>query len=72
MPLLLAIAAVVVWQVSSSVPLLRLLCGSSKVLFYCHFPDQLLVQRGSWLKRLYRIPFDALEEACTGARVWAV
>ena len=63
--------AVVVDQVPSAVPLLRL-CGLP-VLFYCHFPDKLLVpgkQRkgfGALLKRAYRLPFDALEEVCTGA-----
>lgn len=38
-----------------------------RVLFYCHFPDLLLSQRASWLKSLYRLPLDALEEASTGA-----
>lgn len=37
-----------------------------KVLFYCHFPDQLLTQRRSLLKRLYRAPIDRLEELTTG------
>jgi len=38
----------------------------SKVIFYCHFPDQLLTDRKSTLKRLYRAPLDWLEEATTG------
>ena len=36
------------------------------MLFYCHFPDQLLTQRTSVLKRLYRAPIDWLEERTTG------
>jgi alpha-1,3/alpha-1,6-mannosyltransferase len=38
-----------------------------KVLFYCHFPDQLLTKRQGLLKRLYRLPVDFLEEITTGA-----
>ena len=41
-------------QVSVVVPFVRLLMPRTKVLFYCHFPDLLLAQRGSALKRLYR------------------
>jgi hypothetical protein len=53
-------------QVSAVVPLLRL--SGAPVLFYCHFPDKLLcVERSSALKRLYRAPIDALEEATTAA-----
>jgi hypothetical protein len=38
-------------------------------MFYCHFPDLLLcVNRGSFLKRLYRAPLDWLEAATTA---WA-
>ena len=56
----------VVDLVSVAVPLLRI--GGVPVLFYCHYPDKLLcVERASWLKRLYRVPFDALEESTTGA-----
>lgn len=40
--------------------------GSPKIVFYCHFPDQLLTQRKSWLKSLYRKPIDWLEEKTTG------
>jgi len=53
-------------QVSLSVPLLRLLMPSSAVVFYCHFPDQLLSKRTSIIKKLYRAPFDLLEEVTTG------
>ena len=55
-------------QVSLSVPIVRALStnGAARALFYCHFPDQLLSSKGSWLKRLYRTPFDAVEEWSTG------
>ncbi|KAL1744837.1 glycosyltransferase family 4 protein [Schizophyllum fasciatum] len=63
-------------QLSTCVPLLRRFAGA-RVVFYCHFPDQLLAngefvedparrKRGSLLKRLYRIPMDRLEEWTTG------
>lgn len=51
-------------QISACIPVLKL-C-SAKVLFYCHFPDLLLTQRKSFLKRLYRWPLDWLEEITTG------
>lgn len=38
-----------------------------QVLFFCHFPDYLLVQNRNCIKKVYRIPFDALEQATTGA-----
>ncbi|KAG9339405.1 hypothetical protein JZ751_023799 [Albula glossodonta] len=53
-------------QVSACIPVLRLARQRKKVLFYCHFPDQLLTQRQSALKRLYRAPIDWLEEHTTG------
>lgn len=56
----------VVFQVSACIPVLRLSRQRKKVLFYCHFPDQLLTQRKSALKRLYRAPLDWLEERTTG------
>lgn len=46
--------------------MLRLSRHRKKVLFYCHFPDQLLTQRKSALKKLYRAPIDWLEERTTG------
>ena len=66
------IDAVVVDQVPAAVPLLRM-CGVP-VLFYCHFPDKLLATPGIGggglvkraLRRAYRLPFDMLEEVCTG------
>ena len=37
-----------------------------RIVFYCHFPDQLLTRRENILKRLYRLPIDKLEEKTTG------
>lgn len=51
---------------SACIPVLRLARHRKKVLFYCHFPDQLLTERHSLLKRLYRAPIDRLEEFTTG------
>nr|ATX63072.1 alpha-1,3/1,6-mannosyltransferase [Locusta migratoria] len=51
-------------QVSACIPILR--CRGLKVIFYCHFPDQLLSYRGSRLKQMYRAPLDWLEEVTTG------
>ncbi len=51
-------------QISACIPVLKL--GRAKVLFYCHFPDQLLTKRESWLKKAYRWPIDSLEEKTTG------
>lgn len=50
-------------QISSTIPLLKY--SGSKVVYYCHFPDLLLSSRGSWIKRLYRLPIDFLEEITT-------
>ncbi|KAF1528363.1 Alpha-1,3/1,6-mannosyltransferase ALG2, partial [Eudyptula minor] len=52
--------------VSACIPVLRLARTRKKVLFYCHFPDQLLTKRESLLKRIYRLPLDWLEEYTTG------
>lgn len=56
---------IIVDQVSICLPILRLArpCG---IIFYCHYPDYLLTQRASLLKRLYRMPLDSLEELTTG------
>jgi alpha-1,3/alpha-1,6-mannosyltransferase len=52
-------------QLSAAVPLLRFLYPELGVLFYCHFPDQLLAQKGhgalAILKKGYRVPFNAIE-----------
>ncbi|KAK3683917.1 glycosyltransferase family 4 protein [Podospora appendiculata] len=60
----LAPSAFFVDQLSAGLPLLaRLAPPRTPILFYCHFPDLLLAQgRDSLPKRLYRIPFDALEQ----------
>lgn len=50
-------------QLSAGLPLLKTLSPAAPIFFYCHFPDLLLAQgRARLLKRLYRIPFDALEQ----------
>ena len=51
-------------QISACIPILK--WSGAKILFYCHFPDQLLTTRTSWLKTLYRWPIDSLEEWTTG------
>jgi alpha-1,3/alpha-1,6-mannosyltransferase len=53
----------IVDQISASIPILRL--TGSKILFYCHFPDKLLTKRTTFLKTIYRLPFDILEEVTT-------
>ncbi|KDP34793.1 hypothetical protein JCGZ_10573 [Jatropha curcas] len=52
-------------QVSVVIPLLKLK-KSTKVVFYCHFPDLLLAQHTTTLRRLYRKPIDFVEEITTG------
>lgn len=52
-------------QISAAIPLLKSF-SKSKIIFYCHFPDQLLTQRRNLLKKLYRKPIDFLEEWSTG------
>ncbi|KAM4689586.1 alpha-1,3/1,6-mannosyltransferase ALG2 [Discoglossus pictus] len=53
-------------QVSICIPFFRLTRHRKKVLFYCHFPDQLLTSRKSLIKRIYRTPLDWMEEKTTG------
>ncbi|KAJ1472497.1 alpha-1,3-mannosyltransferase ALG2-like protein [Baffinella frigidus] len=50
-------------QLSAPNPILFL--TGAKILFYCHFPDLKLSGARSWLKALYRGPFDWLEEWTT-------
>lgn len=50
--------------ISVGIPILKF--TQSKVLFYCHFPDQLLSKPGGFLKSLYRAPLNFLEEKTTG------
>ncbi|EEB07931.1 mannosyltransferase complex subunit Alg2 [Schizosaccharomyces japonicus yFS275] len=52
--------AIVVDQLSTCIPFLLLICKT--LLFYCHFPDKYLAKPGGLLKKLYRIPFDWIEE----------
>ncbi|CAI7909741.1 unnamed protein product, partial [Closterium sp. NIES-54] len=59
-----AVDGIITDQVSAVHPILRLL--PAKILFYCHFPDLLLAQRGSWLRSLYRAPIDWVEQVTTG------
>jgi alpha-1,3/alpha-1,6-mannosyltransferase len=51
-------------QLSAGLPLLKALAPpAAPIFFYCHFPDLLLAQgRARLWKRLYRLPFDALEQ----------
>ena len=51
-------------QISYAVPVLHL--RYPRVLFYCHFPDQLLSKPGGALKRFYRAPLNWIEEYTTG------
>ena len=52
-------------QVSNAIPVLKW-TNKAKIIFYCHYPDQLLTQRKSFLKKLYRKPMDYIEEITTG------
>ncbi|XP_008475675.1 alpha-1,3/1,6-mannosyltransferase ALG2 [Diaphorina citri] len=49
--------------VSICIPILQ--AKQFKVLFYCHYPDQLLSKQGSFLKSIYRFPLNKLEEWTT-------
>lgn len=57
-------------QLSAGLPFLKLASpgpGRAPVFFYCHFPDLLLARGRTQLwKRLYRVPFDALERWSMG------
>ena len=49
-------------QVSAINPIIHYVLAGEKSIFYCHYPDAFLcTDRASWLKRLYRSPFDKLE-----------
>nr|XP_043616974.1 alpha-1,3/1,6-mannosyltransferase ALG2-like [Erigeron canadensis] len=52
-------------QVSVVIPILKLK-KSTKVVFYCHFPDLLLAKHNSLLRRIYRMPINFLEQLTTG------
>ena len=51
----------IVDQLSTCVPFLHKYT-TADILFYCHFPDQLLASRTNIIKKLYRVPFDLLEQ----------
>ncbi|WYZ37117.1 hypothetical protein EsH8_II_000623 [Colletotrichum jinshuiense] len=54
-------------QLSAGLPLLQYLCPKAPILFYCHFPDMhLALGREKWWKRLYRVPFDWVEQWSMG------
>jgi alpha-1,3/alpha-1,6-mannosyltransferase len=53
--------------ISLGIPVLKFAQHSPKILFYCHFPDQLLTKPGGFLKTAYRMPLNYLEERTTGA-----
>lgn len=52
-------------QVSVVIPVLKLR-RSTKVIFYCHFPDLLLAKHTTAVRRIYRKPIDFVEERTTG------
>lgn len=57
-------------QVSACIPILKYTDFRNrkcKIVFYCHFPDQLLTQRETLAKALYRKPIDLIEEYSTAA-----
>ncbi|CAI4061821.1 GDP-Man:Man(1)GlcNAc(2)-PP-dolichol alpha-1,3-mannosyltransferase SKDI_07G1910 [Saccharomyces kudriavzevii IFO 1802] len=53
-------------QLSTCIPLLHVF-SSATLMFYCHFPDQLLAQRTGLLKKMYRLPFDLIEQFSVSA-----
>lgn len=49
-------------QLAAGLPFMRWRWPNTRVLFYCHFPDLLLVSgRKRWWKRVWRVSFDWLE-----------
>lgn len=58
--------AIFIDQLSAAIPILKYYRESTRILFYCHFPDKLLSMRTSTLKKIYRIPFDFIEGWTTG------
>jgi alpha-1,3/alpha-1,6-mannosyltransferase len=51
--------------VAHAIPVLRW-ASPARVVFFCHFPDRLLVPARRGLYAWYRLPIDALEERATG------
>lgn len=58
--------AFVVDQLSFCVPILRQYLPQARILFYGHFPDKYLADHSSLVKKMYRVPFDAIEQWSTG------
>lgn len=56
----------IVDQLSFCVPILREYFPEARILFYGHFPDKLLADHSSLVKKLYRVPFDVAEQWSTG------
>lgn len=52
--------AIFVDQLSACIPILRFF-SSARILFYCHFPDQLLVRKRNVIRNIYRAPFNTAE-----------
>lgn len=55
-------------QVAACIPVFKLaqiFKPHIRIIFYCHFPDQLLTNRESLIKSLYRKPIDLFEEWST-------
>jgi alpha-1,3/alpha-1,6-mannosyltransferase len=50
-------------QISACIPMLKR--ARRPVLFFCHYPDQLLTKRDSLAKKVYRWPIDAFEVSVT-------
>ena len=49
-------------QLSAGIPVLRWQWPRVRILFYCHFPDLLLVKgRKRWWRKIWRLGFDELE-----------
>ncbi|XP_077241060.1 uncharacterized protein LOC143881697 [Tasmannia lanceolata] len=60
-----AFDVILVDQVSVIIPFMKIK-KITKIVFYCHFPDLLLAQHTTMLRRLYRGPIDTIEERTTG------
>ncbi|GME93817.1 hypothetical protein B5S29_g4238 [[Candida] boidinii] len=53
-------------QLPYSIPILHFFKKpETKILFYCHFPDQLLAPHDGTLRKIYRFFYDMLEEFST-------
>jgi alpha-1,3/alpha-1,6-mannosyltransferase len=63
-----SVDVVVVDVLPTSLPLLLSWMSTAGILFYCHFPDKLLLRnnRGGILKKWYRKLLDAVEESTMG------